>query len=102
MDCIYDNSPRGFKNGWYDEVDKLEAQNHSDEVKLGEEGERTRQTYVSILLGEDLWKEPIKISRGTMNKCLSWIEAWKNINCHLKLGKILQSRVLISLLLRLS
>ncbi|MCI01687.1 hypothetical protein A2U01_0022714, partial [Trifolium medium] len=38
LECVIDDDPLGFENGWSDEVGKLEAQDPLEEVNLAEEG----------------------------------------------------------------
>lgn len=41
--CILDDSPLGFKHGWFGEVGKLEPQDPLEEVNLAEDGTKPRQ-----------------------------------------------------------
>ncbi|MCI10449.1 hypothetical protein A2U01_0031542 [Trifolium medium] len=61
LDCVIDDDPLGFENGWSDKIGKLEAQDPLEEVNLAEEGEKPKPTYVSSLLEKSLKQEIIKI-----------------------------------------
>lgn len=61
LDCIYDDEPLGFENGWSDEVGKLEAQDSLDEIYLAKEGEKPRLVFVSSLLEPNMNEVVIKV-----------------------------------------
>ncbi|MCI14666.1 hypothetical protein A2U01_0035798, partial [Trifolium medium] len=71
LDCVIDDDPLGFKNGWSDEIGKLEAQDPLEEVNLTEEGEKPKPTYVSSLLEKSLKQEIIKILKE-FKECFAW------------------------------
>ncbi|MCI37848.1 hypothetical protein A2U01_0059075, partial [Trifolium medium] len=69
LDCVIDDDPLGFENGWSDEIGKLE--DPLEEVNLAEEGETPKSTYVSSLLEKSLKQEIIKIL-NEFKDCFAW------------------------------
>lgn len=46
LDCLYDDFPFGSKRSWFDDVEKLEAQDPLEKVGLGD-SKKSRALYVS-------------------------------------------------------